>query len=385
MNVVYINQFFYPDSAATSQYLTDVVHALPGTVICGAGGYAEADAGPAPPGDVVRVHNRRFGRSVAQRVASYATFSLGATRRALRVPRPDVVVTLTTPPFIGLIGTLLKKLRGSRHVLWEMDVYPDIASEAAWVWPAAALANWMRRNADAVIVLGECMQQRLLAHGVPPEKIHIAENWADGLGTAPLPLPSGPELVVTYSGNFGLAHDLDTVRDAIAALREDARFRFVFAGGGRLREQLRSFCGENGLDAVEFPPYCARAELGRQLGAGHVGLVTLRARAVGSVVPSKAYGILAAGRPVLFVGPGGSEVARMIARFGCGWCVAPGDTRGLVELLRRLAEDRAEIAEKGERARRAFEAHYTRELGVGRIVRIIEACGGAEEGAAAGV
>ena len=385
MRILFLNQFFHPDTAATSQYLTDLTRSLSANsvaVICGASDYTadSANRSAAPQVEVIRIKNRHFGKRIRQRIASYATFLAGAFIQAIRIGHVDTVVTLTTPPFISLVGTLLKSLRGTRHVIWVMDVYPDIATGVGFLPPfsyfirmTSLLSRFIHRRADCIIVLGECMRQRLLSQGVPAHKIHIAENWADGCEITPLPFPDAGSLTLLYSGNFGRAHDLATIRDAIFGLRKDPRFRFVFAGGGSNHAQLEQFCSENAVSSVIFNPYCPRDELHRSLARGHIGLVTQHPGSLGCVVPSKVYGIMAAGRPILYIGPGEATPARIIERFECGWHIEPGDTAGLIGLLYRLSYDREEIERRGSRARAAFEANYDRPIGVRRVAEIIGA------------
>ena len=394
MRILFLNQFFHPDTAATSQYLTDLTRSLSPAdsiaVICGASNYSAplqnrspSGAGIAPHIEIIRIKNRHFGKRIRQRIASYATFLLGAFTQALRLRNIDTVVTLTTPPFIPLVGTLLKSLRGARHVIWEMDVYPDIATGIGFLSPftffiriTSHLSRFIHRRADSIIVLGECMRQRLLSQGVPAHKIHIAENWADGSEIEPLPFPDDDTLTILYSGNFGRAHDFDTIRDAIQGLRKDPRFQFVFAGGGRSRALLEEFCSGNSLTNVAFDPYCSRDQLETSLARGHIGLVTQHPGSLGCVVPSKTYGIMAAGRPVLYIGPSAATPAHIIERFDCGWHIEPGDTAGLIGLLYRLSYNREEIERCGARARAAFEANFDRHIGVERVARIIGASGG---------
>ena len=234
---------------------------------------------------------------------------------------------MTTPPLISLLGTCLQMLRGSRHFIWEQDVYPDIAVDLAHIRKGSllhrvtgALADWSRRRADGVIVLGECMRHRLIGRGVAPEKIMVAEHWANSQSIVPMPRPGNPDdLVVLYSGNLGLAHDLDTILDIMRRLRGDARLRFLFVGTGGRRQALTEFIAANGITSVEMRPFVARDKLSEGLAAGDIGLVTQQESACGSVVPSKVYGILAAGRPLLFIGPGAATPARIIRRHGCGW------------------------------------------------------------------
>ena len=140
----------------------------------------------------------------------------------------------------------------------------------------AMIADHSRGNADGVIALGDCMRDRLIGRGLDPSRIHVAENWSDGESIEPLPLRSHKELTVLYSGNLGLAHDVETIHGAMLRLKQDDRFRFVFAGGGALREELQVRCEREQIDHAIFRPYCERSLLSQSLGEGDVGLVTQR-------------------------------------------------------------------------------------------------------------
>ena len=397
MKILLLNQFFWPDSAATSQLLTDVARGLAGcghevTAICAQGGYAPRDLADAPQVRIHRVKALPFVRGPLGRILSYASFFFSAALRGLTVPCPDVIVTLTTPPLLSLIGSLIQRLRGSRHFIWEMDVYPDVATGVGYFprdgWIdrlTGAVADYSRRRCDGILALGPCMKALLVGRGIAASKIHIAENWADSalIEAQPLRQQAG-RLSLLYSGNLGLAHDVETLRGALEELKEDQRFRIVFSGGGARRAEFERWCGERGIQQAEFASYSSRGALGAKLGSADIGLVTQQASCLGSVVPSKIYGLIAAARPVLFIGPSASTVAQGIRRFGFGWQIECGDTQGLVCLLRSLANHPEQVAEAAQRARQAFLRHYDRPLGVARVCRLIgaEAKAGAKENAA---
>jgi len=176
---------------------------------------------------------------------------------------------------------------------------------------------------------------------------------------------------VHYSGNFGLPHDSATISAVIKQYANDPRFQFVFAGGGIRHPHMQSLCRENGVANAFFRPYSSRAELGASLAEGHLGLVTQLPQTCGSIVPSKTYGIMAAGRPILYIGPREATPARIIDRFQCGWQVNPGDTATLASLLEKLNSERRLMFEAGARARQAFEKHYDRPIAAARIVKIL--------------
>ncbi len=383
MRLLLLNQFFPPDPAPTGRLLADVARHLAEcghevTVICGRTGYRPGEAVERPPVRVLDVPGLPFSRSGAARASSYLTFLTGALIRGLSAGRPEVVVTLTTPPLLSLVGTAIKRLRRSRHFIWEMDVYPDVAVALGVLKPGSrvtralgALADYARRQADGLIALGPCMRDRLVAHDIPSERVRVAENWADGGCIQPRPWPPEGTLRVLYSGHFGLAHEFDTVCAVMARLQSDARFEFVFAGDGPRRAMVEDFCRAEGISNVRFLPYQETARLSEHFGACHVGLVTQETTTLGTVVPSKIYSLMAAARPVIYVGPREATPARTLERFRCGWQVDPGDSGALVSLLELLAADLALVREAGARGHQAILEHYDLPAGVSRIAEIL--------------
>lgn len=386
MRILLLNQFFWPDSAATSQLLTDVARELASRghevhAICSQSGYALEDSSNQPDVHIHRVRSLPFLRGAAGRLASYASFYLSSAWKTLRLPRPDVVLTLTTPPLLSLLGTFAKTLRGSRHFIWEMDMYPDVAVDLGYFAAngvldriVGVLADLSRHQADGVLALGSCMRDRISRRGTSPEKIVITENWADSTQIQPVEWPNETApLTVLYSGNFGLAHDAETIQAAMKSLGGNENFRFVFAGGGARRKPLENYCAERQIPNVEFRDYSSKTNLAKSLGAGHIGLITQQTACLGSVVPSKVYGLLAAGRPILYIGPRESTVAGLVKRFQCGWQIDCADHVGLVSLLQKLEGERSEVQKAGIRARLALLEHYDLPHGVNRVCMAIGA------------
>lgn len=169
-------------------------------VVCGTARYADADQSDTPAVAVTRVRALPFGRNVIARILSYASFLGSAAWHGMWNQRADIVITLTTPPLVSTVGTLLKWMRGSRHFIWEMDIYPDVAIDLGYVARGGIvarvvglLADLSRQKSDGVVALGECMRDRLIRRGIPAQNIHIAENWADGRLFTPSPIPlEGP-------------------------------------------------------------------------------------------------------------------------------------------------------------------------------------------------
>lgn len=392
--IIVISQFFGPDQSAVGQFLADFVEGVAAaghdvSVICGANDYAAGDvaarsrdqrerpesAAESQTGGgairIARVRTAAFSQSKVRKLLSYATFYTGAVCRALSIARPDVVVTLTAPPGLAWIGWLAQRVRGCRHVAWEMDLYPDIAIAldipiAAWT---SRILDFPRQRADTIIALGDCMKTRLLQHRIPEDRISVAENWADGSSIFPRPFPEPPPIRILYSGNLGLAHDVATIRAVIKNLAGRPDLLFIFAGGGLARRELIEFCRERGIGNISFRGYARLQDLGASLAECHIGLVTQKPMTLGAIVPSKIYGLMAAGRPSLYIGPASATPAILIQKFDCGWHFDCGDEAGVVALLLRLLQEPEELHRKGQNGRKAFIENYDKPAGVARVMR----------------
>jgi glycosyltransferase involved in cell wall biosynthesis len=267
------------------------------------------------------------------------------------------------------------------------DLYPEVAvalgalaARSAGARAMAALSRALLARSDRVVVLGEAMRERCIAAGAAPERTVVLPNWADPAEIRPvlhLENPLRRELageaatLVLYSGNLGRAHDLETPLAAARLLRERRDLAFLFAGDGARRGEVERAARE--LPGVRLAPYRPRASLSDALSAGDVHLVTLAPGLAGLVEPSKAYAAMAVGRPALYVGPEGSEVARTILAEGCGVAVANGDADGLARALAGLAADPDRRAAMGARGRRAVEERLGRAAATARFRALLEA------------
>jgi glycosyltransferase involved in cell wall biosynthesis len=226
------------------------------------------------------------------------------------------------------------------------------------------------RFATMNVVLGERMAERIRARGVEAAKVKVISNWADGAAIKPMPAEANPlraewnlagKFVVMYSGNMGRGHEFDTILGAAALLQADTRFVFLFVGGGNQRGPLGCEVTRLGLTNVQFRQYQPREQLGLSLTVGDVHLISLRPELEGLIVPSKFYGIVAAGRPVVFVGAPDGEIAQQICQADCGVAVEQGDAPGLAAKLVQMA-DNPEVCERlGSNGRRLFDAALSRD------------------------
>ncbi|MEQ9461016.1 MAG: glycosyltransferase family 4 protein [Phycisphaeraceae bacterium] len=375
MRVLILNQPFHPDVAATAQHAHDLARYLVQQghqvdVVASRSIYGQTGA-TLPQFEVMdgaievhRVGVSIFGkRGIAARLADFLLFYALAALKVLTLPRADVVVTLTTPPFIGLLGAILAKLRGSRWVYWAMDLYPDVPVALGVMKPDSiltlgfeALNRWCLHHADRTVALGRCMKALIESKGIPPAKVDWIGVWAANQPQETDPSASsyradwqlGDRFVVMYSGNLGLAHDAETLVAAAERLQHREDIRFVFVGSGKRMAEIRDRA--QALPNTDLYGYQPRERLADLLAAADLHLISQLRAFTGIVVPSKLYGIMAAGRASIFVGPQDAEVALELTESNAGITLPVGDADALVHAIEQLAADRPRCKQLGDNA-----------------------------------
>lgn len=325
--------------------------------------------------EIRRVRTTHFGRmNLFGRAFDYATFYVTTFWVLLRITRRgDVIVAKTDPPLISVIAWIVAKAKGASLINWLQDVFPEVAQALGVLkWrPLVVPIRWLRnlslRGATMNVVLGERMRQHVCAQGVARERTAVIHNWVDGSRIHPVPQGSNSlrktwnledKFVVGYSGNMGRAHEFETIIGAMRRVQDKENIIFLFIGGGAAKETLRRAIRESGLHNFLFQPYQPQERLSESLSVPDVHLVSLRPQLEGLIVPSKIYGIAAAGRPVIFIGDIDGEVGRMVVRCGFGFAVPIGADIELAQRLRELMQ-RPDVVEKmGNNGRRSFMDYY---------------------------
>jgi colanic acid biosynthesis glycosyl transferase WcaI len=399
--LIFVNRYFFPDHSATSQILSDLTFHLAAAghelhVLASRQIYDEPDAAlPARETvngvNVHRVASTRFGRTALPgRALDYLSFYQSVRRRLGAIARAgDIVVAKTDPPLLSVVIAAATRRRGTRLVNWLQDIYPETATVLGVplirgpVGAALrALRNRALRGADATVVVGELMARQIEALGVTAARVHVIANWCDDATIRPVALTDNPlreawqlagKFVVGYSGNLGRAHDFATVLAAAERLRNEPRIVFLMIGGGKRFEDLVRAVKLRGLErSFQFRTYQDRAMLPYSLGVADVHWLSLHPRLEGLIVPSKFYGIAAAGRPIVMIGDGDGEIARLVRQHRCGITIAPGDAATLADTLQRCSEAPEALAEMGARARQMLDARFTRRRALEQWSRLLE-------------
>jgi glycosyltransferase involved in cell wall biosynthesis len=408
MHVLILNQTFHPDVAATGQLMWDVARHLVAkghrVSVVTSRNYYGTDRRHEKAHEILqgveihRLGGTAFGKtSMITRLVDFASFYTAAFLHLSRSPSPDVILALTSPPLVATLAMLQRQFARTpsgtrvRFVYHLMDLYPDALIAAGSLKRSSLLARALRAittrtldTADAVIALGRDMRDRLLheyPHRAKADRIHVIPPWADGAALVPTtdraasPLANKLDLVQTfnivYSGNLGIAHDLDTLTAAMDATRADANLRWVFIGGGKRFDDLKRHATQHAWSHVVFLPFQDRESLNDSLNLADVHLVSQLPAFSGVVVPSKLFGILAVGKPSIFVGPADAEGARIIAENTCGYVIGNGDSEGLVRAVRGLRDDATLCHQMGTRARASFDRYYDRHVACIRIEELL--------------
>jgi len=387
VHIAFLNRSFYPDTAATGQLLTELCQGLVERHGCRVSVVAGVPLIGAEKGalthrsgillqreryrgiEILRARGTRFSkRRFAGRFSNYVSYFSSACYAGLQLDRPDVVVACTDPPIIGLAGYLAARRFRVPFVMSYRDIFPEVARlledfQSESVNRVLQRVNcFLVRKADRVVALGETMRQRLIeGKGADPAKTIVIPDWADcneivpGPKRNPFSLANGiaEKFVVMHSGNIGLSQSLETLVHAAARLREYPDIDVVFVGEGVKKAALIDVTRALGLGNVRFLPYQPIEKLTESFAAADVFVVSLKVGMAGYIVPSKLYGILAAGRPYVAAVEEGSEVTGITTKYDCGLLASPGDPGDLAEKILVLYRDRERARQLGANARDA--------------------------------
>lgn len=387
-----LNQYYWPGYEATAHLLHDLCEALADTfevtVVTGMLALPGVKPGRSVINGVtvIRVGSTAYDRArLALRALNYLTYLLQALRTSLRLPRPDVVFCMTDPPMVGDIGLLVARRFRAPLVVTSQDVFPEVAVELgrlqnrALVGLLRVLVQLYLRRADRVIAIGETMSRRLEAKGARRERLRVIPNWVKADEVSPQPRDNEwarengllDRFVVMHSGNIGHAQDLDSVVRAATFLRDlDDVTIAIIGNGARWAELLRlSDTLEAGL--IRFLPYQDRRRLSASLSSADIHVVGLASGLSGYVVPSRLYGIMSAGRPVIVTADEDSETAQLVREIGCGVVLPPGRPELLAGAIRQAHAGDLDLAAMGARAREYVVGEADKSIAIDRYRTVL--------------
>ncbi|HKS68745.1 MAG TPA: glycosyltransferase family 4 protein [Candidatus Acidoferrales bacterium] len=379
MHILLLNEYYPPDTSATARMAAQVAGKLAErhrvTVVAGRPSYDPEEfyswallrKTNRNGVGVERVGSTAFPRhDMRKRVSNYLSYVALAVPRTAAL-RPDVILAMTDPPFAGIAGALVAQLTRRPFVYNIRDLYPemavggDIVNRSWWTERWERLHRRALRQAARVIVLGDDMRDRILAKGIPPDRVRVVRDGASAPASAPdandpavREIRCGFPFVVLHAGNLGFYGAWGTLVKAAEILRNE-NVGFVFIGDGANRAALEAQA--SGLPNVRFLPFRPASEIPHVMAAGDVHVVTVKRGLEGVVVPSKLYSILAAGRTVLAVAHETTDAARIVTSSGCGLVADPGDPQGVAAAICVLRDDPARRKAMEGRSQEAAEKY----------------------------
>ncbi len=378
VRILLLNLYYPPDTSATAKMARTVVDALirrhDVTVLCGRPSYDPTERRAwrwyqtemAGQTRVIRTGSTDFPRfEMKKRVLNYLSYVALAVPRALFVPC-DAVLAMTDPPFCGIVGAFVAMLKSKPYVYNIRDMYPDMAVGGSIVEPGLLARIWEKMHrwalcrATRVVVLGEDMRARIAAKGVEPSRIVIVRDGAEIFPTnTPQPAPDlevvrairgNFSFVLLHAGNLGFYGAWNTLVSAARSLASDG-VGLVFVGDGARRAEVQAAAA--GAGNIRFLDFLPAAKIPSVLAAADAHVITVKRGLEGVVVPSKMYGILAAGKPIVAVAPGETDVVTLGMRRGFAVFADPDNPADLVSAVRGLVGDAQKLKTMGEAARAA--------------------------------
>ncbi|HHP7245049.1 MAG TPA: glycosyltransferase family 4 protein, partial [Elainellaceae cyanobacterium] len=385
-----ITQFFPPDYAPTGQLLDELSQQLEAQgfqieIFTSQPGYAFQDQS-APRHEQIRHRSIRRSRTASiwpQRIRGKAVngllFCLRAGLHLIKLAkRSDIILVTTAPPFLPILGYLIRHIFKKPYICLLYDLYPDIAINLGvihpdhWIarlWSAVNYRIW--KDADRIIVLSSTMRDRVLdRHPTLAPKTSVIHSWADPNWIIPIEKHRNwfawkhhlvESFTVLYSGNMGRCHDIETLLQAAQLLKHDP-IKFVIIGSGARYKILKETVAEQGLDNFRFLPYQEKHDLPHSLTACDLSLVSVSPGMEGLVAPSKLYAALASGRPVAAICEPHSYLTGLIANAECGAAFQNGDAQGLASFIRFLSHHPQQTHRLGQAGRHYLKSHFTPEI-----------------------
>jgi glycosyltransferase involved in cell wall biosynthesis len=380
-------QLFYPELVSTGQTLTELCEQLAQMgvdvrVLCGPP--TIVDRKTDVPKDlkycgisIKRVWGTRFPKlNILGRMINQVTFAFSIFWHLLWDNSKRPILVLTNPPFLSIICAFFRIITGRPYIYLIFDVYPDtpiklgLLKEKSFITRLWNLCNEITfRYSSRIIVIGRCMKE-IITKKVGSkylDKIHTIHVWSDDRLISTSRKENNPfinewglegRFVVSYSGNMGRFHDMETIMEGVRLLMKYDDIVFLFIGEGHKKSLIMEYADKWQLTNCQFHTYVERENLGFSLACADVGLVSLSNGQEGLSVPSKTFGIMSAGVPVVAIMSSVSEIARILIEEECGVVVKPGDTKHFVDSILNLYNNRQKLKAMGSNAKKAIVSKY---------------------------
>ncbi len=374
-SILFINRVYAPEKGATGRMLHDLALAFVGD----GWNVGVLTTGPQHfEGEMEGVQLRKLKAKPKKNILNYASIWLRFLWTVWNAKNIDIIVTMTDPPLISVIGRIIAKKNKAVHIHWCQDMYPDLLPVLGIRIPdflmsrIRSLSEWSLQTCPKIIVIGQCMAKRVGKLKLDNRRIHYIPNWPDKeLHAAqehqfhllpnlkldkPLLASNEPRFRVLYAGNIGKAHPTETILEAAAILQlSNPEIEFLFVGEGEGFEKLAEDRLRRNLENIRLLPTQPKFRLREMMQGGDLHLISMKTETAGLIVPSKLYSALAAERPAILVGPADCEAAETLNYFSAGSVIAQGDPEALANEILAYRMDGSKWFNAHKGARQGFE------------------------------
>lgn len=399
--------YFYPDVASTGQILTELSEGMSDTfditVICVVPSYSgtvdekyktqriykEEYKGI----KVIRVRVPEFQKSnKISRIKNLVAYFFNSLIATMKIEKQDYIFTISQPPILGgVLGVLGKWIKGGKLIYNIQDFNPEQTMAVGYstnkllLNTVMAVDKFSCKKADEVIVVGRDMQETLrnrFNNKKVPKNTFI-NNWTNEKEIQPLEQNHHKivafkekynlqdKFIIMYSGNIGLYYDLENIIKVIGKFKNREDVVFAFVGDGTVKGKIESYVNENKLENVTFIPYQDKADLIYSLNAADIHWVVNAKGIKGVSVPSKLYGVMASGKPVLGVLDEGSEARLIVEECNCGVCIEPENYSEIYNKINYILENKTIIKSLGANGRTYLEKNLTKDVSINKYKNTI--------------
>ena len=394
--------YFYPDVASTGQILAELaegmIDAFDITVICVVPSYSGVIEEKYKSKRIyiedykgiklVRVRVPEFKKSnKVSRIKNLLAYFFNSLIATAKIEKQDYIYTISQPPILGgVLGVLGKWIKGGKLIYNIQDFNPEqtiavgYAKNKLLLNTVMAVDKFSCKNSDKVIVVGRDMQETLknrFNNKKVPSNVFI-NNWINEKEIYPLE-QNHPKIVafkekynlqdkfiIMYSGNIGLYYDLENIIKVIGEFKDREDVVFAFIGDGTVKSKIEEYVTNNKLNNVTFIPYQDKADLIYSLNAADIHWVVNAKGIKGVSVPSKLYGVMAAGKPVLGVLDEGSEARLIVEECNCGVCIEPGNYIEISNNIEYILNNKELIKSLGRNGRKYLEVNLTKDVSINK-------------------
>ncbi len=290
----------------------------------------------------------------------------------LKLKKEDTLISMSDPPMLSAITGLACYLKGINQVQWVQDVYPEITRIIGIKIPfyesLIKFRNWSMRKAHLNVVISEEMKKYFIGQNIDTIKLLVIPNWTSEHKIYPIPkkdnesykdFGDGNKFKIGYSGNFGILHDFTLLLRAANKIKNEDGIEFIFIGSGYRQNEIKDYLASNALENIKIYPFQPESNLNNILNIPDIHVITLKKGVSPFAYPSKIYGAMAAGKPILFIGERDSEIYEFVQENNIGFSIPNNDLDQLIRVILKIYKDKNLRSLMSKNARDIFIKHYS--------------------------